>query len=119
MFTPKAEEETIPQVEKQDGRKEWRRLFNYHWMVRNLSFFLFLACLAVLYIYNGHYAETTIKNISKTARDLKEMQYEYKTVKSELMFKSKQSELVKAVEPMGLREITAPPMRIGDSIINK
>jgi hypothetical protein len=119
MAMPKSEEEMNPPVEKQDGRKEWKRLFNYHWMVRNLSFFLFLAFLAVLYIYNGHYAETTIKNINKTAKDLKEMQYEFKTVKSELMFKSKQSELVKAVEPLGLHEITSPPQRIGDSTLKK
>jgi hypothetical protein len=47
------------------------------------------------------------------------MQYEFKTVKSELMFKSKQSEMVKAVEPIGLHEITTPPQRIGDSTYKK
>jgi len=113
------EEQIAPPVDKQDSRWEWKRLFNYQWLVRNMSFFLFLALLAVLYIYNGHYAETTIKNIGKTAKDLKEMQYEFKTVKSELMFKSKQSEMVKAVEPLGLHEITTPPQRIGDSTHKK
>jgi len=119
MPTNKNEEGILDPADKQELRREWKRLFNYQWVVRNLSYFLFLAFLAVLYIYNGHYAETTIKNINKTSNELKEMQYEYKTVKSELMFKSKQSELVKAVEPLGLHEITSPPKRIGDNTPKK
>lgn len=71
---------------------------------------MFLALLAVIYIYNGHYADKTIRNINRTAREVKELQYEYKTVKSEVMFRSKQSELVKAVEPLGLKELTTSPV---------
>jgi hypothetical protein len=48
-------------------------------------------------------------------RELKELQYEYKTLKSEVMFRSKQSELAKTVEPIGLKELVAPPMVIKDS----
>jgi hypothetical protein len=46
------------------------------------------------------------------------MQYEYKTLKSEVMFRSKESELAKAVEPFGLRELEAPPIQLNDSIID-
>jgi hypothetical protein len=38
------------------------------------------------------------------------LQWEYKTVKSEVMFLSKQSELVKAVEPLELKELTEAPV---------
>ncbi|MDX2047757.1 MAG: FtsL-like putative cell division protein [Chitinophagaceae bacterium] len=108
------------QEQQKELKREWRRLLlNYHWIVRNIPFFLFLSLLAVVYIYNGHYAEKTIKNINRTARELKELQYEYKTVKSELMFKSKQSEVVKAVEPLGLKVLLQPPVKIGDSVIVK
>ena len=34
------------------------------------------------------------------------------TAKSELMYKSKQSEVAKMVEEMGLKELTAPPYKI-------
>lgn len=78
-------------------------------------FFLFLAVLAVLYIYNGHYADKTARNINSVSKDLKELQYEYKTVKSEVMFRSKQSELAKAVEPFGLKELVVPPVMLYDS----
>jgi hypothetical protein len=103
---------------KRETKPSWKRLFlNHHWLVRNIPFFLFLSLLTVLYIYNGHYAEKTIKNINRTARELKEFQYEYKTVKSELMFINKQSEVIRAVEPLGLREILQPPVVLKDSLI--
>lgn len=92
------------------------RFFGHRWMVRNLPFFLFLSVLAVLYIYNGHYADKTLRNINKANKELKELQYEYKTLKGEVMFRSKQSELAKAVEPFGLKELTVPPFIIKDSV---
>ena len=45
------------------------------------------------------------------------LQYEYKTIKSEVMFRSKQSELAKAVEPFGLKELVQPPFVVGDSAV--
>lgn len=94
----------------------WKRLLNYQSIVKQIPFFLFLALLAIIYIYNGHYADKTIRSINETAKDVKELQYEYKTVKSEVMFRSKQSELVKAVEPLGLKELTIAPVVLQDSI---
>lgn len=88
----------------------WKRWLNYQSLVQQVPFFLFLAALAVVYIYNGHYADKTIRNINRTAKEVKELQWEYKTVKSEVMFQSKQSELVKAVEPLGLKELTDAPV---------
>ncbi|HVM89415.1 MAG TPA: FtsL-like putative cell division protein [Puia sp.] len=99
-----------------DLKIEWKKLLNNKWIVRNIPFFLFLTGLAVIYIYNGHYADKTIRNINKTTNELKEMQYEYKTLKSEVMFRSKQSELAKAVEPYGLKELTVPPVVLKDSL---
>jgi len=92
------------------NRDGWKRFLNYQSLVHQVPFFLFLAILAVIYIYNGHYADKTIRNINKTAKEVKELQWEYKTVKSEVMFHSKQSELVKAVEPLGLKELTEAPL---------
>src|SRR6476660_7170869 len=93
-----------------------KRVLNYQSIVKQVPFFLFLALLAVIYIYNGHYADKTIRNINQTAKEVKELQYEYKTVKSEVMFRSKQSELAKAVEPLGLKELTIAPVVLKDTI---
>ncbi|MBC7904741.1 MAG: hypothetical protein H7Y27_15050 [Gemmatimonadaceae bacterium] len=102
-----------------EKRSEWKRLFNYQWIVKNVPYFLFLSVLAVVYIYNGHYSDKTIKNINRTNKELKELQYEYKSLKSEVMFRSKQSELAKAVEPLGLKELTTPPIILKDSVDEK
>jgi hypothetical protein len=77
---------------------------------------LFLSLITVLYIYNGHFAEKKIKDINRTAVVLRELQYEYKTVKSDIMFLQKQSEVIKSVAALGLKEITTPPVRISDSL---
>lgn len=88
----------------------WKRWLNYQSVVRQVPFFLFLTLLAVIYIYNGHMADKTVRNITRTAREVRELQHEYKTVKGEVMFRSKQSELVKAVEPLGLKELVESPV---------
>ena len=100
-------------------KKEWKRWLKYQWIVKNIPYFLFLSLLAVIYIYNGHYSDNTIKDINKTSRELKELQYEYKSLKSEVMFRSKESELARAVEPLGLKELQAPPYTLHDSTASK
>jgi hypothetical protein len=112
-MTSMSESATIKEI-----KRDWKRLLSYQWIVKNIPFFLFLAVLAVVYIYNGHYADKTVRNINKVSRELKELQYEYKTLKSEVMFRSKQSELAKAVEPLGLKELTSPPVVLIDSTAN-
>jgi hypothetical protein len=96
---------------------KWKpSLLGYRWIMRNIGFFLFLAALAVIYIYNGHYADKISRDITRTNKELKELQYEYKTLKSEVMFRSKQSELARAVEPFGLKELVRPPYVLKDSV---
>ena len=97
-------------IKEREIKLDWKRWLNYQSLVKQVPFFLFLTVLAVIYIYNGHYADKTIRNINRTAKEVKELQWEYKTVKSEVMFQSKQSELVKAVEPLGLKELTEAPV---------
>ena len=85
----------------------WKRWLNYQSVVKQVPFFLFLTLLAVVYIYNGHYAD---KTINQTEKEVKELKYEYIAVKSEVMFQSKPSELIKAVEPLGLKELVKSPV---------
>lgn len=92
--------------------KDWRKLLKYQWIAQNTGYFLFLAVLAILYIANGHWADKTIRNINTTARILKDMHYEYKSLKSELMFQSKESELAKAVQPLGLKPLMQPAVKL-------
>ncbi len=77
-----------------------------------LPYLFFLAFLMVGYIGNSHYAESTIREIDNRTKELKELRSEYITTKFELMFKSRQSEVAKAVAHMGLEEPITPPMKI-------
>ncbi len=78
----------------------------------NLPYFLFLVLLAMIYISNTHSVESTFKLIDKMKVELKEVRWNYMSAKSDLMYRCKQTEVAKAVEPMGLKEITAPPKKI-------
>ncbi|MEO5892020.1 MAG: FtsL-like putative cell division protein [Ferruginibacter sp.] len=90
----------------------WKKFLGHKWVVKNIPFFLFLAVLAVVYIYNGHHADKLTRKISATEKHIKELEYEFKTIKSEVIFRSKASELVKAVEPLGLKELTTAPVML-------
>ena len=81
-------------------------------LVANAPYFLFLVLLAMIYIGNIHSVEGTFKQIDKTKNELKEIRWNYMSAKSDLMYKSEQSEVAKAVEMIGLKEITEPPKKI-------
>jgi hypothetical protein len=103
--------------ESKPGRNRWQpSQMGYRWVVRNVGFLLFLTLLAVVYIYNGHYADNISRDLTRTNKEVKELEYEYKTLKSEVMFRSKESELAKAVAPFGLEELTKPPFVLTDSV---
>jgi len=93
----------------------WKRWLNYQSIVKQVPFFLFLTTLAVVYIFNGHYADKTMRKLNRTAKEVKELKYEYIAVKSKVMYQSKQSELVKVVEPLGLKELAQAPVVLKDS----
>ena len=81
-------------------------------LVRFMPFVFFLTLLAVIYIGNSYMAEHTIRQIDQTEKDLKELRSEYISGKTELMFRSKQTEVAAAVAPLGLKESTVAPRKI-------
>ena len=89
-----------------------KKLFSTQWITGNMNFFLFLSLLAVLYIANGHMADRFIRNSSKTQNEIKELEYQYKTIKSEVMLKSEEGQVLKAAEPLGLRISKDLPKRL-------
>lgn len=98
--------------EKTTPRNAIKSILNYQWIVVNISFFLFIAFLAVLYIANGHLTDKTIRKINATKKDLKELQFEYKTLKTVLMQRSRAVEIENEVAPYGLVVAKEMPIRI-------
>ena len=111
-----SEENEIKEQPVTGQKTDWKKIIRHKWVVRNIPFFLFLTFLAVLYIYNGHYTDKMIFKINSTEKQIKEQEYEYKTIKSDVIFRSKASELIKAVEPLGLKELTTPPVLLSEEV---
>lgn len=104
------------EAKKTSVQATWKRWLNYQSVVKQVPFLFFLALLAVLYIYNGHYADKTIRQINRTAKEVKELRYEYIAVKSKVLLQGKQSELVKsdAIKQLGLKELETSPVVLRD-----
>lgn len=85
---------------------------NYTWLVKHFGFFMFLALLAVLYIANGHWADKTIRDINITQKQVKDMEYEYKNLKSLEMYRSRESQVTQAAAALGLKPATEPPVKL-------
>jgi hypothetical protein len=84
-----------------------------------LPFLLFLSLLCMLYIANSHMAMKNIRNIDRLNKEVKELSWEYKSLKADLMFKSKLTEVAKQVDTLGIKELTEPPKRIVVSVKNE
>jgi Bacteriodetes cell division protein (FtsL-like) len=74
--------------------------------------FFFLAGLGLFYIYNAHYAQRIARKTDTVKDEIKELRAEYITVKSELMFQSKQSQITKKLGNSALKELRTPPYKI-------
>jgi hypothetical protein len=79
---------------------------------KHIPYVLFLCSLGLFYIANGYWADGKIRMQNKLIAEIKELRSEYISSKSDLMFISKQSEVAKAVEKLGIREPVVPPMKI-------
>ncbi len=109
-------ETTVPVTQenqtKRTSSKNVSGLFSAKWINANLYFFLYCAILLIGYIAYGHWTDKTLRNISNTQSQLKDLQYEYKTVKSQVMNISGQEQVVKAAEPLGLKISNTVPKRL-------
>jgi hypothetical protein len=76
------------------------------------KFLLFLVGIAFYYIANSYYIEKLSRDIDKLNREMKELHFEYVTVKSQVMFESRQSELVRKLKKTGITESVEPVKKI-------
>jgi len=83
-------------------------------VVQQLPFVLFLVALGIFYISNRYRSERVYRDMVGLEKELKDMRFEAITTASDLMYMSKQSEVVKRVKNEGLElvESTEPPIKI-------
>ena len=106
-------------MSQNEKKMDWKKWLNYPSLVQQLPFILYLTALGVVYIYNGHWANKTIRLTQEAEKSVRELQYEYVTAKGELLARSKPSEVSKAVAPIGLKELNYSPWVLIDSTIEK
>jgi hypothetical protein len=80
--------------------------------VHYLPKILFVLALGLVYIGNTHYAEQTVRSINIIQVEVEDLRADYTTLKSDLMFSSKQSEVARKVKAFGLEESLTPPYKI-------
>ncbi|HEX7367008.1 MAG TPA: FtsL-like putative cell division protein [Pelobium sp.] len=78
-----------------------------------LPFLLFLSFLGMIYIGNRHSAENNIRKIDGLTKEVKELSWDFKTLKADLMFQSRQTEVIKKVDSLlGLKVSIKPPTKL-------
>jgi Bacteriodetes cell division protein (FtsL-like) len=80
--------------------------------IQYLPKILFVLGLALFYIGNTHYAEKTVRKINYVQAEVEDLRADYTTLKSDLMFASKQSEVARKVKAYGLKESLIPPTKV-------
>ena len=80
--------------------------------VKYLPKILFGMFLSLVYISNTHYAEKTTRAINKAQSEVEDLRADFTTLKADVMFASKQSEVARRVKSLGLKESVKPPYKI-------
>lgn len=95
-----------------ERRLQLEKYFEDGFPVRHLPRVLFVFILGLIYIGNTHYAEQTVYNINKAHTEVEDLRADFTTLKAQLMYSSKQSEVALKVKPQGLEESVVPPFKV-------
>lgn len=79
---------------------------------RNVLFFCFITVLGLIYIANTHYAEAKIRKIAMQKNELKELNWKYMTMKSELLQESAYSQIQEKLSEKDLALRGKSPIRV-------
>jgi hypothetical protein len=80
--------------------------------VQYLPKILFAMLIGLIYIGNTHYAEKTTRAIDRAQTEVEDLRADYTTLKADVMFASKQSEVARRVKEIGLKESLRPPFKV-------
>lgn len=73
---------------------------------------LYASFLAMVYIWSNYKAEYTIRKIDRIQQEVEDLRADVTTLEAEYMYASKQSEVAKKIQPLGIVEIEEPPQKI-------
>ncbi len=87
-------------------------LFKEGLPVKYIPYVFYVSIFIIGYIWNAHTSDKLVRNIQKLKTEVNDLRADYTTLKAELMFKSKQSEVAKEVQSLGLEESMVPPQKL-------
>jgi hypothetical protein len=115
LAEPKQTAQKEKPVEEPSAFSVWlsKKAFSKEAATDALPFLLFLSFLGMIYIGNRHNAENNIRKIDGLTKEVKELSWDFKTLKADLMFKSRQTEVIKEVDSLlGLKVSVKPPIKL-------
>jgi hypothetical protein len=95
-----------------EKRLKLESYFDEGFPVQYLPKILFVVFLGLLYISNTHYADKTTRAIEKAQSEVEDLRADFTTLKADVMFASKQSEVARRVKVIGLEESLKPPFKV-------
>lgn len=95
-----------------ERRLKLENYFEEGFPVKYIPKILFVMVIGLIYISNTHYAEKTVRRINNIQAEVEDLRADYTTLKSDLMFASKQSEVAKKVKAFELKESLKPPYKV-------
>ncbi len=86
-------------------------ILNHPIFVGQLNYMLFLALIGFIYITHHYDVERKLEKAANLNKENQELRYHAITTSSELMYISKQSEVIRRIEEAGidLEQMTTPP----------
>jgi hypothetical protein len=95
-----------------ERRLKLETYFEEGFPVQYLPKILFVLLLGLVYISNTHYADKATRTIDRGQVEVEDLRADYTTLKSDVMFASKQSEVARRVKEIGLKESLRPPFKV-------
>ena len=81
-------------------------------VLKNLLFVFFLGFLTTIYIANAHYSQKQVLEIQQLQKEVKELRWRYMSIKSTMMYNTKQSQVAKGVSDDGLKIRSNKPKKV-------
>lgn len=98
----------------QESKRKDSLLFDSLWVAKNLPYIYFLILLAMIYIANAHYTEKKIRIIEKLKKENKEINWQYMSLKSEVIYQGTYTKLSEKVKHTQLGNDGSWPQKISE-----
>jgi hypothetical protein len=99
----------------QHVRNDWKAFVDkvsFNGIVSNIPFIAFLALLCMVYIGNNHSAVQMQRDLNTQNKILKELRWKYMDVKTQLMNKKMESQVMRDAAVIGLKPLALPAYKI-------